>query len=221
MCTTGAGAVRQLQTALAALVAHDPVDEPDASVRVMLPALLTAMHQLNALVADVLGVFDARDLANSDACATAHRWLVAFDRMTPNAASAWVTRSRLLRRLPALRAAALSGAVSTEHLRRVVQLVQRLDLPTVAPFDQLLADLASTVTPAQLQQACERIIAHADPDGPHPDPHAAFDRRGLTLSRTGAMIAIRGQLDPEAGAALLTALDAAITPPGHLDLRTP
>jgi hypothetical protein len=166
-------------------------------------------------------VFDARELAVHDACATARSWLLAFDRMTPNAASGWVKRARILRQLPALRAAGLSGSVSIDHLRMVLALVHRLDLPTVTPFDALLAKLAATVTPAQLQIACERIIAHADPDGPHPDPHAAFERRGLTLSRTGSMVALRGQLDPEAGAALMTALDATMTPPRGDDPRTP
>ena len=70
-------------------------------------------------------------------------------------------------------------------------------------------------------KACERIADHLDPDGPDPDPHAAFERRGLNVARVGAMMTIRGQVDPEAGAALLTALDAVMTPPRGDDLRTP
>src|SRR5262249_31804580 len=130
MCTTDVGPVRQLQIALAALVQRDAVDEPDASVRAMLPALLTAFHQLGGRVADVSGGFAARGLAVADACASARSWLMPFDRMTPNAASAWVKRARVLRQLPALRAGALSGLVSTEHLRRVLALVDRVDVAT-------------------------------------------------------------------------------------------
>ena len=161
--------------------------------------LVTAFHQLSAVLCSVLGAFDTRDLAELDACRTARTWLVAFGRMTPHAASAWVKRARLLGGLPAVRAAALAGTVSMDHVRKVLELVERVGLPGVVGFDELLADLAATVTPAQLQQACERIAAHLDPDGPDPDPHGAFERRGLSVARVGTMMTIRGQVDPEAG----------------------
>src|SRR5262249_14717721 len=157
-----------------------------------LPVLLTAFHQLAAVVSGVLGAFDARDLAESDACRTAKTWLVSFGRMTPSAASAWVKRARLLGDLPALRAGALAGAVSAGHLRRVLDLVDGVGLPVVVAFDAILANLAATVSPAHLQRACERIAAYVDPDGPHPDPHGAFERRGLTVSRVGGMMTVRG-----------------------------
>jgi hypothetical protein len=223
MCTNDAGAVRQLQVALSALTQVDPRDQSDESVRSGLPALLTAFHQLAAVVSGVIGAFDARDLSQLDACRTAKTWLESFGRMTPNAASAWVKRARLLGSLPALRSAALSGTVTIDHLRRVFDLIGRVGLTAVIPFDELLANLAATaaVAPADLQKACDYIAAHIDPDGPDPDPHGAFERRGLTLARVGGMIVLRGQLDPEAGAALLTALDAAMAPPRGDDLRTP
>jgi hypothetical protein len=186
-----------------------------------LPVLLTAFHQLAAVVSGVLGAFDARDLAENDACRTAKTWLVSFGRMTPSAASAWVKRARLLGDLPALRAGALAGTVSADHLRKVLDLVDRVGLSVVVAFDEILANLAASVSPGQLQRACERIAAYIDPDGPHPDPHGAFERRGLTVSRVGNMMTVRGQLDPEAGAAFLTALDAAMAPPRGDDLRTP
>src|SRR5262249_58645017 len=107
------------------------------------------------------------------------------------------------------------------HLRRVFDLVGRVGMVAVVPFDDLLANLAGTVTPADLEKACDYIAAHIDPDGPDPDPHGAFERRGLKLARVGSMIVLRGQLDPEAGAALLTALDAAMAPPRGDDVRTP
>src|SRR5262245_26147787 len=220
MCTTDAGPLQQLQTAMAGLTQVDPSAQSDQSVRTALPALLTAFQQLSAVVCGVLAVFDGRDLAELDACATARSWLVSFGRMTPNAASAWVRRARLLGGLPALRLAALSGAVTPEHLRWVLDLVQRVGPTAVVPFDEILATRAATLAPADLKVACERIAAHLDPDGPDPDPNGAFQRRELRLARVGAMMVLRGQLDPEAGAALLTALDAAMTPPRGNDLRS-
>jgi Domain of unknown function (DUF222) len=221
MCTTDPAPVRQLQDALSGLTQVDPSSSSDESLRSALPTLLTAFHQLAAVVSGVIGAFDARDLSQLDACRTAKTWLESFGRMTPNAASAWVKRARLLGSLPALRAATLAGTVTADHLRRVFDLIGRVGLVAVVPFDELLANLAATVAPADVQKACDYIAAHIDPDGPDPDPHGAFQRRGLTLARVGGMIVLRGQLDPEAGAALLTALDAAMAPPKGDDLRTP
>src|SRR5499426_4150576 len=220
MCTTDTGPLQQLQTALAGLTQVDPSAQSDQSLPSALPALLTAFHQLAAVVCGVVGAFDARDLSQVDACRTVKTWLVSFARMTPNAASAWVKRARLLGSLPALRSAALSGGVTPEHLRWVLDLVQRIGPTAVVPFDEILATLAATLAPADLKVACERIAAHLDPDGPDPDPNGAFGRRELRLARVGAMMVLRGQLDPEAGAALLTALDAATTPPRGDDLRS-
>src|SRR5215470_12337318 len=101
MCTTDSGPLRQLQDALAGLTQVDPSECSDESVRTALPALLTAFHQLAAVVSGVLNVFDSRDLAELDACSNARTWLVAFGRTTPTAASAWVKRARLLGDLPA------------------------------------------------------------------------------------------------------------------------
>src|SRR5262245_15682390 len=220
MCTTDAGPLRQLQSAMAGLTQVDPSACSDESVRTSLPALLTALQQLTAVVSGVLGAFDGRDLAELDACATSRSWLMSFGRMTPNAASAWVKRARLLGGLPALREATLTGAVTPDHLRWVLELVDRVGLAAVVSFNELLATLAATLAPADLKVACERIAAHLDPDGPDPDPNGAFERRELRLARVGAMMVLRGQLDPEAGAALLTALDAAMTPPRGGDLRS-
>src|SRR6476646_3200306 len=174
MCTTDTGPLQQLQSALAALTHVDPRDVSDESVRAAFPALLTAFHQLAAVGAGVVGAFDARDLAQLDACRTAKTWLESFGRMTPNAASSWVKRARLLGELPALRAAALAGTVSADHLRRVFDLIGRVGLVAVVPFDGLLATLAATVVPADVEKACNYIAAHVDPDGPNPDPHGAF-----------------------------------------------
>ena len=175
-----------MQDALSVLTQIDPRGQSDESVRSALPALLTAFHQLAAVVSGVVGAFDARDLSELDACRTAKTWLESFGRMTPNAASAWVKRARLLGELPALRSAALAGTVTADHLRRVFDLIGRVGLAAVVPFDELLADLAAAVVPADLQKACDYIAAHVDPDGPDPDPHGAFERRGLKLARSAA-----------------------------------
>ncbi len=164
--------------------------------------------------------FDVRDLAESDGFRTARGWLSGFGRLSPAGASAWLARGRLLRALPALAAAAGRGTVSAEHLAKVADLASRVGVDQLAPFDEILADLAAAANPAEVAKACERIAAHLDPDGPDPDPDGAFDRRELTLSRQGSLLYLRGRLDPEGAAALRTALEALMRPPADGDLRT-
>ena len=75
--------VHQVRDALAGLARVDPCEQSDESIRSSLPVLVTAFHQLSAVLCSVLGAFDGRDLAELDACRTARSWLVAFGRMTP------------------------------------------------------------------------------------------------------------------------------------------
>ncbi len=212
--------MQEMRSELAGLAEVDVVGLPDETVRSELLAGLAALNQLGAYVARLADSFDVRDLAESDGFRTARGWLSGFGRLSPAGASAWLARGRLLRALPALAAAAGRGAVSAEHLAKVADLASRVGVDQLAPFDEILADLAAAANPAEVAKACERIAAHLDPDGPDPDPDGAFDRRELTLSRQGSLLYLRGRLDPEGAAALRTALEALMRPPADGDLRT-
>jgi hypothetical protein len=210
-----------LTAGLAAIAADDVDALSRMELREQLRLLLIAVNQLNAEVTRRVEAFDRRDLAVDDACRTTAAWLRAFGRLSGHDASGQVKRARLCRQLPALTAAAAAGEVSAEHLDRVVRLADRVGVDTVTIAEPILTAVASQCDPAQLAQACQRIVAHADPDGAQPDAGKDFNRRGITLSPYDGMVLIQGQLDPEGGAALATALDALMTPPGTDELRTP
>jgi hypothetical protein len=74
-------------TDLAELAAGDVVSWSDEQVRTAVPALLSAVNQLNAVVAGVVGSFDVRSLSEVDGCRTTRTWLTAFGRMSQGAAS--------------------------------------------------------------------------------------------------------------------------------------
>jgi hypothetical protein len=212
--------VALVQAGLAALTATDAVELPDERVRSEVLALLSCANQLTAALAERIGTFDARDLAQTDALRTTRTWLTGFGRMSQGAATAHLNRARLLRALPALAAAARAGDVSAEHLAKVGQLAERVGLAAVREFDEVLAKAASSLSMAHLQRACERVAAHLDPDGQPPDPDDDLRRREVTFSRLGSMLYLRGRLDPEGGAALMTAVDALMRPPAPGDERT-
>src|SRR5690606_11757690 len=142
-------------------------------------------------------------------------------RMTQGAASGWLARGRVLRQLPALDAAAAAGRASAEQVSIVAKLGATVGMGNLSPFDRILGDLAAAAAPREVAHACERIHAHLDPDGAQPDPNDAFERRDLTLARTGAMTYLKGRLDPEGAALVHTVLDAYMRPPTADDLRTP
>jgi hypothetical protein len=119
----------------------------------------------------------------------------------------------LLRRLPHLAQVAAAGQVSGEHITRVVRLADRVGPEPVRQVEEILTQAATELSPTDLQKVCDRVRAHVDPDGPEPDAHADYQRRGLTLSRFDGMLLVRGQLDPEGAAALTAALDAFMTAP--------
>ena len=201
------------------LAGEDVTGWSDDQVRDGLLALLSEMNRLTAVMSTLSASFETRGLAERDGFRTARSWLIAFRRMSQGAATGWLSRGRLLRQLPALAAAAHTGAVSADQLRTVGDLAGHLGVEQVQPFDEILAGVAATTGPGEVAQACHRIRAHVDPDGPDPDPHAS-ERRALSIARYGSLFSVSGRLDAEGGATLLTALDALMRPPTPDDTRT-
>jgi hypothetical protein len=216
---SGLGAVAALHADLDDLLTLDVAALPDQTVRDGLLGLLAADNRLQAAIATWTAAFDTRDLAGTDAFRTTKVWLSAFARRSHRAAAALVRRARLLRHLPAVAQAAADGTATTDHLDRVATLAGQVGTDQVIPADQILADAATALRPEDLTRVCNRIRDTIDPDGP--DPMRAFEQRALTLTDIGGMVAIRGQLDPEGGAAVREALDALMRPPAPDDDRTP
>ena len=134
MCSTGGGAEpwQALQSAAAGLAAQDVTSWSDEQVRDGLLSLLTVANQLTTVISTVSVSFDTRGLAEHDGFRTARSWLIAFGRMSQGAASGWLSRGRLLAQLPALSAAAHTGAVSAEQIRTVADLVGHVGIDAVS-----------------------------------------------------------------------------------------
>jgi hypothetical protein len=211
--------VARLRADLYELVAVDVVSLPDATLRSELVELLAAANQITAAIAARVASFDTRGLADDDAGRTTAVWLRCYGRYTDGAAARMVRQARVLRELPAVAEAAGRGDVTAEHVGRIARLAKQVGVEAGRPADQILADAAATVTVADLGTVCNRIRDYVDPDGP--EPMELFEQRELTLSQRDGMVAIRGLLDPDGGAAVLEALDSLMRPPGPDDLRTP
>src|SRR6266536_4588882 len=212
--------VECLVAGLDALAGEEVAGLPDAVVRADLVALLVAVIRVSAEVARRVAVFDARGLAEGDGCRSTAAWLRGFGRLSGPAAGGQVKRARLLAGLPALAGAAASGAVSSGHVDQVVRLAERVGVGHVMAAEPALVAVGSVDVPERLRRVCARVLVHVDPDGGQPDAQVDFARRALTLSPFDGMVLVRGQLDPEGGAALATALDALMRPLGCGDARS-
>jgi hypothetical protein len=215
------GSTGELRAALAVLAAEDVPAMPDVMLRQQVLDLLVACNELHAQLVRRVAHFDIRGLSTDDGCRSTKAWLRAFGRRSPTAAKGLVGQGQLLRRLPDLAAAAVAGHASAEHIDKVVRLQERVGPEVVDRCAPALAEAAEQLDSLQFSRVCDRVRAHADPDGPEPDAGRDFARRGLTIGAFDGMVVFRGQLDPEGGAALMSALDAFMSPPVGNDTRTP
>ena len=213
-------AVDGLMAGLAAVSAVDVTALPDKQLRSEILDLIRARNELEAALAERVGSFDARELAQVDAHQATSTWLMNFGSMSKGAGLALTGRGRLLRQLPAVATAMRDGAVSVEQLSRVADLVRRVGIDTVREYDHILAALCAAAGPNEVGKACERIHALVDPDGPDPDGKEAFDKRDLTFAQIGQTLYLRGRLDPDGAAIVQAAIDALMRPPAAGDERT-
>jgi len=211
--------VEAVQAALAQVNAVDVAGLPDERVRAEILALVRCLNQVQGALVARIGTFDARELARSDAQWSSSTWLMNFAAMSKGAALRWTTWSRQLRRLPALAAGLRAGTVSVEQVTAICDLARRVGIEQVVEYDQILADLCAAGGPAQVHDACARILALLDPDGAEPDPDEDFRKREVVFSQHGTALYIRGRLDAEGGAALKTAVEAFMKPPRAFDER--
>src|SRR5690606_11065697 len=103
------GLVGKLRDVLTELATFNPTKQSDDDVHAVLPELLTAINQLDAVTAITLASFDTRQLAERDGFQATRTWLTAYGRLSQGAASGLLTRGRTLRQLPALAADAGAG----------------------------------------------------------------------------------------------------------------
>jgi hypothetical protein len=209
-----------LVRALEALAEDELVDLSEGQTRDRLLVLLNALRLLRAEVVRQVDAFDARGLSVDDGCRSTRSWLRSFGRLSETTAGELVRGARVLRDLPGLAKASAEGVLSDEHLRHVTRLVRRLGTGPVLRAEPLLVEAAAKLDPTDFGRVCERIVAHLDPDGEAPDADEIFARRELVLSPCGGMVLVHGRLDPEGGAALMTALDALMPAPADGDVRS-
>ena len=110
--------------------------------------------------------------------------------------------------LPETAAAQSDGDIGTDHVRAIAKVMRKIphavDNDAVADAEAVLATLARSGTPEDVEQAGHRLLAYLNPDGNLGDDRDRKRRRGISIGRqdTELMSRISGELDPVARAML-------------------
>jgi Domain of unknown function (DUF222) len=154
------------------------------------------------------------DLSGShvdDGALTTQGWLRQTVRMSPSEASTAVRTARGLGSgsLDATSAALAAGEIDPAHARLIAKGSVDAPVGAVGLIEPLALAAARESAPGQVAEVM-RGFAHAlDPDAADEAAVRRYDQRGLSAATTlGGMVAGRFLLDPAAGSALLTAIDA-------------
>jgi hypothetical protein len=123
--------------------------------------------------------------------------------------------------LPATAAALVAGDLSAAHASAVVDGTLKLPDQVVAEAEPVLVEAARRLDPAQLRRLAAHLVQVADPEGADRQAARRQERRGVWLSPTWeGMVAVRGLLEPEAGATLMAAVEPLARPADADDDRS-
>jgi Domain of unknown function (DUF222)/HNH endonuclease len=166
---------------------------------------------------------DRRRTYASDGYLSMSAWLRGHLGLSGRVACEHVRVARALESMPGTRAALGEGAISTSAVSLLVT-ARAADPVAYERSERLLVDLARRLAPRDLARAIEHWRALADTGSEEAD-RRRFERRGVYVSPTlDGMVRIDGELDPETGRSVLTALSSmqdVWMRSGMADARTP
>ena len=211
---------------LAALDERGPEQVSSAALRDDLRWFATQQRALEAISARWLAELDRREQAGSqDLAPHCTRWLSEELKLTANAAYAQLRTARALDGRLRLTAAALRrGEISAQHvavIRRAMEQVDRTCLDPASVEFQLVA-AAREMDPFQLARHWQEMRYRGDQGAAEEAEEERRKRAWLSLRQTPwGSYRIEGELDPENGARVKTALQAIMGRKAKDDERTP
>jgi hypothetical protein len=141
---------------------------------------------------------------------SATSWLADRFRMAWSYASGQVRMARALAEMPVARAALAAGELSASSLPLLVA-AREIDPAVFADHERILVDAARTLSVVELKYAIWYWRQAIDREGALKEAERLRERRRLHASQTlDGMVRLDGDLDPETGETVLTALRAAV-----------
>lgn len=213
--------ITEMRRLLDELAAQDVCGMGAAELEARLRGLRQVVDRAECEFARCLAPFDRGRMFEASGAVSAVSWLRQQTDMDSNGASQRRRVARQLGDLPETAKGFQDGELSYGHVVAIARTVATIDPEQIGRADAELAHFARRLDPDRLRRAGEHLRHCLDPDGALIEANRAHERRRLHVSKTiGGMVILDGMLDAEAGASVLTALDAATPSPNGNDGRT-
>src|SRR5436190_10716327 len=202
--------VSELRSAIESLRAEEIAELPDARIEEDFSELHRAIEQLEVERLRRLAELDRRGIFQPDGHLSAVSWLAGVHRMGWGVAREQVKTARALEEMPKTREALEEGEISSSAARVLVR-AREAEPEAFAASETELVEAARTHPISDLQKVYAFWRQRAERER-FVDPEERLrERRFLHASRTFlGMVRIDGDLDPETGESLLTALRAVL-----------
>src|SRR5262245_11278118 len=204
--------LEQLRSVVVALRGEDLSSCPDGRLDEDFCELQRASEVLEAERLRRLREVERRGTFRSDGHLSLTAWLADRFGMAWGRAVEHVRMARGLDEMPLTRAALSAGEVSSSSVR--VLCAARESHPQSFPdHEEVLLEAARSLPVGQLRRAVAYWEQAVDSDASLREGERLFDRRRLHVSQSlHGMVRVDGDLDPECGETLLTALRAVLDP---------
>ena len=146
-------------------------------------ATLRGHARVDAETAFAVARFESSGAWQKSGARTAKAWIMHQLHLSPAEAGRHIARGRALRHLPRVEAAFGEGAITGDHVAILMALDHGASKDALHHQEQLLVDLARTLTFDQFQRMVEYWVLHYDPDGTTEAAEARRNRRGAYLVR--------------------------------------
>ena len=182
--------------------------------------LSTVVNSLQGTLSQVVHRAKVRGdhlLAGQSACT----WVASTCQITPTAAADRLCVGEQLESMPKVAQALSSGEVGYQAASVICHLQKHVAELEVHIDEEMWIDNARRFSIKDLSGIAASTWHAVNPEGFCLDVEENFERRQLFISETAGMYRVDGWLDPEAGAALKSAVEALAKPLGADDARTP
>lgn len=193
----------EVEAALDGVLALDAAGLSSGELSAAVTACQRVAAKAAALTARVVGTFDAERVWAGDGALSPQAWLRCGTRIAGPAAGRQVRHARALRTLPATFAALAQGAITSDHVARIVAADNPRTRAALRDHEDEIVGWASTL---QFRPFCQRLgawLLEHDPDGA--EPAAANNHLNLSKTFDGTW-RLDGWLDPLTGTVVDTEL---------------
>jgi uncharacterized protein DUF222 len=186
----------------------DPSELPDARLEEDFAELTWAAEALEAKRLRLLGQIDRRQPFRLDGFLSTVSWLAARYKMSWSAARVLARTARALEGMPRTAKAFGSGEISSSALRVLTE-ARGAHPEAFGEHEPVLIEAAKRHSAGELRRVVAYWQQALDLEEARGEPDRLLERRHLHVSPLlGGMVRVDGDLDPETGETLLTALRA-------------